>query len=74
MEASSLEGANRCATDLRLTIQRYPLEALGAGFLAGLIIGGGHRSRIGQWLIGFGVRFAIRQITTAVVSEALRAV
>jgi hypothetical protein len=71
-ESSTYDRTTQCVTDLSLTIQRHPLEALGVGFLAGFVIGGGQRSRVGQWLVGLAARFAVRQVTMAVVSEALR--
>jgi hypothetical protein len=58
--------------DLGVSIQRHPLEALGIGFLTGFVVGGGHHSRIGQGLIGFAARLAVRQMAVTALSEALK--
>jgi hypothetical protein len=49
--------------------RRHPLQALGIGFLTGFVIGGGQRSRIGQVLIGFAVRLALRQAVITTLAE-----
>ncbi len=54
------------------TIRRHPLEAVGIGFLTGFVMGGGQQSRIGQGLIAFAARFAVRQAAMVALSEALR--
>jgi hypothetical protein len=72
MESNAHERTPDYISELQLAIQRHPLEALGLGFLAGFVVGGGHGSRIGQWMIGFAARLAVKQMTMAMVSEALR--
>jgi hypothetical protein len=57
--------------DLESTIRRHPLAALGIGFLAGFVIGGGQQTRVGQGLIGFAARTAIKQALSAAIAEAL---
>ena len=59
-------------TSLGESIRSYPLHALGIGFLTGFVVGGGHMSRVGQGLIGFAARMAVRQAATTALSEALR--
>jgi hypothetical protein len=58
--------------DLGERIQRYPLEALGIGFLTGFVIGGGQQSRLGQGLIGFAARIAVRRMAVSALSDVLR--
>lgn len=72
MESNAHERTPDYISELQLAIRRHPLEALGLGFLAGFVVGGGHGSRIGQWMIGFAARLAVKQMTMAMVSEALR--
>jgi hypothetical protein len=72
MESNAHERTPEYISELQSAIQRYPLEALGIGFLAGFVVGGGHGSRVGQWMIGFAARLAVKQMTMAMVSEALR--
>lgn len=59
-------------TTLGERIRANPFEALGIGFLAGFVIGGGHMSRAGQLLIGFAARTAVKQAATTALSEALK--
>jgi hypothetical protein len=51
--------------------RRHPLQALGIGFLTGFVIGGGQRSRAGQYLIEFGARLAVRQAMINTLTEVL---
>jgi hypothetical protein len=53
-------------------VRRYPLEALGIGFLTGFLFGGGQQSRIGQVLIGVAARFAVRQAAVTALSQSMR--
>ena len=59
-------------TTLGASIRSYPLQALGISFLTGFVVGGGHMSRVGQGLLGFAARMAVRQAAATAVSEALR--
>lgn len=59
-------------TNLGHSIRSYPLQALGIGFLTGFVVGGGHLSRVGQELIGFAARMAVRQAAITALAEALR--
>ena len=52
-------------------VRRNPLQALGIGFLAGFVIGGGQQSRAGQELIGIATRLMVRQAVFTGISEAL---
>lgn len=72
MDSSLQRPSGQLVPDLELSIRRYPLQSLGAGFLAGFVIGGGQRSGIGQGLIGFAARLAVRQATISALSQALR--
>jgi hypothetical protein len=72
MEATAYDRTSEYVAELSNTIQQHPLEALGIGFLTGFVVGGGHGSRVGQWLIAFAARLAVKQMTLAVVSEALK--
>jgi hypothetical protein len=58
--------------DLEGSILHYPLQWIGIGFLAGFVVGGGQRSRLGQALIGFAARVAVRTATMSALSRALR--
>jgi len=58
--------------DLGDSIRRYPLQSIGIGFLTGFVVGGGQSSPIGQGLIGFAARIAMRQAVVAALSEALK--
>jgi hypothetical protein len=71
MESNTQDQASEYISEVQLAIQRHPLQALGIGFLAGFVVGGGHSSRVGQWMIGFAARLAVKQMTMAMVSEAL---
>ncbi len=55
-----------------LSIRRYPLQFLGVSLLTGFLVGGGQRTRIGQELIGYAARHAVRQVAISALSEALR--
>ncbi len=72
MDSSLMRGSDQFVPDLERSIRRYPLQSLGVGFVAGFVIGGGQRSRIGQGLLGFAARIAVRQATMAALSQALR--
>jgi hypothetical protein len=57
--------------ELERVIQRYPFRAIGFGFLTGFVCGGGQRSRLGQGLIGWAARIAVKQAVAATLAEAL---
>jgi uncharacterized membrane protein (Fun14 family) len=72
MNSSRQDRPVQYMADIEASIRRYPLEALGIGFLTGFVVGGGQHSRIGQGLIGFAARFAVRQVTMTALSETLK--
>jgi hypothetical protein len=72
MDSSQRRPRLQYVPDLEVSIRRHPLESVGVGFLAGFVVGGGQRSRIGQGLIGFAARLAVRQVTMVALSQSLR--
>lgn len=72
MDSSQQRPPLHYVPDLEVSIRRHPLESVGIGLLAGFVVGGGQRSRIGQGLIGFAARLAVRQATMAALSQSLR--
>jgi hypothetical protein len=52
-------------------VRRNPMHALGIGFLAGFVIGGGQRSRAGQGLIGLAARMMVRQVVITGLAEVI---
>jgi hypothetical protein len=57
--------------DLEQSIKHQPLTALGISALAGFVIGGGYRSRLGisvLWIMG---RAAMREVAVSAISGAM---
>ncbi len=57
--------------DLQARIRRRPLEAVALGFLTGFVFGGGQTTRIGQGLVGFAARAALRVTVSRALAEAI---
>jgi hypothetical protein len=53
------------------SIKNNPLKAMGFGVLAGFVIGGGYRSRLGISILLVMGRAAIREIAISAVSKAM---
>jgi hypothetical protein len=70
MRASNRAGPDR-TMDPESIIRRHPRAALGIGFLAGFVFGGGQQTGVGQGLIGFAARTAVGQAVSVAIAEAL---
>ena len=71
MTASAQGRSVDCLPELERAIRRHPLQAIGLGFLTGFVCGGGQRSRIGQGLVGYAARVAVRQAVVTTLAEVL---
>jgi len=67
MQTFNGAGPNRIM-DLESIIRRHPSAALGIGFVAGFVFGGGQQTRVGQGLIGFAARTAVSQAVSAAIA------
>lgn len=72
MSVSDYRSRNYTA-DLRAGIRRHPFEAIALGFLTGFVFGGGQTTRVGQGLVGFAARAALRVTVSRALAEAINA-
>jgi hypothetical protein len=71
MTASAQDRSVHHLPEIERLIQRYPFRAIGVGFLTGFVCGGGQRTRVGQGLVGWAARIAVRQAMATTLAEAL---
>jgi|HubBroStandDraft_6_1064221.scaffolds.fasta_scaffold1509592_2 hypothetical protein len=58
--------------EIQTRIRQHPYEAVALGFLTGFVLGGGQKTRIGQGLVGFAARMALRAAVSRALTEAVR--
>lgn len=62
---------SRYAAELQARIRQRPVQTVALGFLTGFVLGGGQRTRVGQNLVGFAIRLALRVALSKALVEAI---
>jgi hypothetical protein len=57
--------------DVEESIKDQPVKALAVAAIAGFVVGGGYRSRLGIYLLGLVGRTALRNVAFSALSEAI---
>jgi hypothetical protein len=57
--------------ELQARIREHPFEAVALGFLTGFVFGGGQTTRVGQGLVGFAARAALRVTVSRALAEVI---